>query len=123
MATINLYYIKGINAIDTPYFASLAQQQTYFAQHKVGQINDDYWYPPYNADFIQFSTTDVDLDLKANYLSIEYKEKQYYYFIDSLEYVTQDIIGLHVILDSIQTMMFNIEIISTYKKVYKTLVR
>lgn len=107
---ITLYYIKGINAIDTPYFISKVVQDSYFLQHIVGEVEqEDYWYPPYLDNSIRVSGDDVTLALQANYLSIDFQDKKYYYFIDNVRNFPDGQLQLNIVLDSIQTYMFDIE--------------
>lgn len=104
-----LYYIRGINRLDTPYFSSIEEQYKYFESNIVKEI--DAYYPPHYTDIIEFADEDLDLTTKANYLSIEYKDKIYYYFIDNVEYTNQGLLRISITMDTIQTYMFNIEFI------------
>jgi len=110
---ITLYYIKGINAIDTPNFSSKEAQDLYFFRHIVGEVEqEDYWYPPYLDNSIRVSGDDVTLAIQANYMSIDFQEKKYYYFIDNVRNFPDGQLQLNIVLDSIQTYMFDIDFIS-----------
>lgn len=112
---IKLYYIEGISRADTPYFstkgvqASLARQKDYFDRHTVTTISTAF-YPPHYMNVVKVDIEDVTFDDTVNYLSLEYNDKEYYYFIDDIEYVSESIIRLHITMDVIQTYMFNIRI-------------
>lgn len=107
MGLINLYYIEGISLADTPFFNNINEQELYFSNHLVKSIEDNGWYPPYYQNEIKFESSDITLDSKVNYLSLTYNNKTYYYFIDDVIYINSDIILLPIILDSIQTYLFN----------------
>lgn len=112
---IKLYYIEGISRADTPYFSSkgvqatLARQKDYFDDHVVTTISTAF-YPPHYTNVVKVDIEDVTFTDTVNYLSLEYNDKTYYYFIDDIEYVSESIIRLHITMDVIQTYMFNIRI-------------
>ena len=112
---VTLYYVEGISRIDTPYFAtktsqaSLIKQQEFFDSHKVKTIELSY-YPPHYRNTIKFETDDLGFKTQVNYLSLDYDDKTYYYFIDSVNYVSESIIEVDITMDVIQTYMFNIYI-------------
>ena len=114
---IKLYYIEGISSIDTPYFATngsqatISKQEQYFSNHIIQTISTAF-YPPHYENVIRFDTSDVDIDSNVNYLSLDYNDKTYYYFIDNITYVSEGIIELYIIMDVIQTYMFDITISS-----------
>ena len=112
---INLYYIEGISRIDTPYFAtkttqaSLSKQEEFFDNHIVQSLDLAY-YPPHYRNTVRFDSDDLVLSDNINYLSLEYQGKRYYYFIDSINYISESIIELDITMDVIQTYMFDIYI-------------
>lgn len=108
---ISLYYVEGISEIDTPYFSCLEEQSLYFANKLVKQV-DNTFYPPYFKNTIKFSSDDLTIDDKVNYLSFNYNNKVFYYFISSIHYISENLIELVCSLDSIQTFMFNINVSS-----------
>lgn len=120
---ITLYYIRGISAIDTPYFSTLARQNAFFNNHIVSSIeNEDYWYPPYLNNKIKFSEDDIDINTQVNYLSIDYNNKKYYYFISDMTLFPNGIVVLDVTLDTIQTYRFDI-IFNSYLLTRKSIPR
>ena len=108
MANISLYYIEGINKEDTPYFSSKEEQESYFSTCIVAPIEDDGFYPPYYQNEIKLSTDNLSTNTKANYLSLYYEGKYYYYFINNISYISQDVISISIEMDTIQTYMFDI---------------
>lgn len=104
-----LYYVRGINRLDTPYFKTLSEQATYFESKKILEI--DYIYPPHYRDTIDFDITDLDMKTQANYLGIEFNNKMYYYFIDNVVYINEEMIQITITMDVIQTYMFDIDYI------------
>lgn len=106
---IKLYYIEGISRIDTPYFSSQQEQSDYFYDHLVKNIDLPY-YPPHYQNSIRFDTDDVSFTSSVNYLSLEYGGKVYYYFIDSVDYSSENVVILNITMDVIQTYFFNIYI-------------
>lgn len=106
-------YIEGLTDIDTPYFASQAKQEEYFYSHAVETIETSF-YPPHYTNRIIVDTEDIDLNTNINYCWFEYNEKIYYYFIDSIEYISEDTIALNIYMDVIQTFYFNIYVQDAY---------
>lgn len=104
---IELYYIKGISRIDTPYFATQALQRTYFNKKLVKSI-DTAFYPPHYQNTIRLDTNDLEFTSSVNYLALQFNDKWYYYFIDNIDYNSEDVITLEITMDYIQTFMFNI---------------
>lgn len=104
---ITLYYIENISRFDEPYFDFPSSQITFFADHVVQSI-DAGFYPPHYSNRITLDTVDVDFTTQCNYLSLEFGGKTYYYYIDDINYISEDVVELVVTMDVIQTYMFNI---------------
>lgn len=107
--TILFYYIDGISEIDTPYFSTLRAQQVYFSNHFVARIEYAF-FPPYYTNNIRVSSDELNFALNVNYLSFEFLGKTYYYFIESFDYINDNLIELHIVKDNIQTFFFNIKV-------------
>lgn len=106
---ITLCYVEGINEVDTPWFDSILEQASFFDKHVVWQDIDSY-YPPYFMNEIRLSSDDIsfnDSNKKVNYCFLDYEGKRYYYFINSISYVTDDQVVITVDMDTIQTYMFD----------------
>ena len=108
---INLYYIRGINRYDTPYFANINAQETYFEGKQVTSV--DAWYPPHYDNMIRFTSDDLNFKKQVNYLSLEFNGKVFYYFIDDIRYIDEDTVEIDITMDVIQTYMFNIDWINS----------
>lgn len=109
---ITFYYIEGIDRENLPYFEQGGFPSEYMQERIVAQINDTY-YPPYYRNVISVLNSDFEkglLNSEINYLSLYSNEKEYYYFIDEIEYVNEDITKLHITMDVIMTFMPNIKI-------------
>lgn len=107
---IKLCYVEGINEVNTPYFADINAQNVFFDSAVVWQ-DDESYYPPYFMNAIRLSSEDIpfnNLSKKVNYCFIDYEGKRYYYFIDSIDYVTDDLVEISIEMDTIQTYFFNI---------------
>lgn len=100
---IDLYFIKGISMQDTYMFTGT--QSDYLATFKKYTISTSY-YPPYYRNSIKIDTSEISFDSNINYLSFEYNNLTYYYFIDSIEYVSETVIILNIVMDTIQTYFF-----------------
>ena len=116
MNYITTYWVKGISRIDTPIFATLVDQEHFFSECEPYTIPNNSFYPPHFKNRILLNTSDITFKSQRNYLSLEYDSKTYYYFIDSIEYVSEDVIALNITMDVIQTFMFSINIISAEKE-------
>ena len=71
---VKLYNVEGISNSDTPYFSDLEEQDEYFNDRLVKSIPMSY-FPPFFTDSITFDDTDLSINTKINYLSIEYDGK------------------------------------------------
>ena len=110
---IKFYYIGGITRFDTPYFLSIELQKQFFSSKLIGIMEDSY-YPPHYRNQITVSSDELDFNTQIDYLSLEYNNKEYYYFIDDIEYGRNpNLIILHITMDTIQTYMFNIKFLSS----------
>lgn len=107
--TISLYYVEGINDVDTPFFLSKAEQSEYFNKSLVKTLSTSY-YPPYYRNTIKFASDDLTLETKVNYLSLDTDERKYYYFITSAMYISEGILEVTIAMDVIQTYFFDFEI-------------
>ena len=113
---IILYYIEGIDRENIPYVYPEYKTQTtisdYLREKEVATIPNSY-YPPYYKNIISISSEDFTgnfLETSINYLGIVFGNKTYYYFIDSIEYVNEDLYKLHVTMDVIMTYINEIKI-------------
>lgn len=107
---ITLCYVKGINEVDTPYFRDKNEQAAFFDKTIVWK-DDESYYPPYFMNAIRLSSEDIPFNdslKKVNYCFLDYEGKRYYYFIDSIDYVTDDLVEIAIEMDTIQTYWYDI---------------
>nr|DAI80657.1 MAG TPA: Major tail protein [Caudoviricetes sp.] len=107
---ITLCYVKGINEVDTPYFSDKNEQTAFFDKTIVWRDEESY-YPPYFMNTIRLSSEDIPFNnasKKVNYCFLDYEGKRYYYFIDSIDYVTDDLVEITIEMDTIQTYWYDI---------------
>lgn len=106
---ITLCYIEGINEVDTPWFYTIGEQTAFFDKAIVWH-DDESYYPPYFMNTIRLSSDDIPFNStkgKVNYCFLDYEGKRYYYFIDSIDYVTDDLVEIKIEMDTIQTYLFD----------------
>lgn len=108
---LNLYFVSGLNRVDTLYFDNLSEQDEYFTNHIVTSIADFSFYPPHYQNSIRLTTDDINFKSKLNYLSLTFNDKTYYYFIDNINYISEDVVSFDITMDVIQTYMFDINFI------------
>ncbi len=106
---MKFYYIRGINLVDTPMFVSIREQNQFFEGNIVTNIETSF-YPPHYRNRVYIE--DFGFNSEINYLSLDYKDKTYYYFIDSIQYISEGVIAIDITMDTIQTYMFDIEFIN-----------
>lgn len=107
---IRLCYVKGINEVDTPYFNDKDEQTAFFDKTIVWK-DDESYYPPYFMNTIRLSSEDIpfsNASKKVNYCFLDYEGKRYYYFIDSIDYVTDDLVEITIEMDTIQTYWYDV---------------
>lgn len=106
---ITLCYVEGIDEVDTPWFDTIGEQTAFFDKALVWH-DDESYYPPYFMNTIRLSSDDIPFTStkgKVNYCFLDYEGKRYYYFIDSIDYVTDDLVEITIEMDTIQTYMFD----------------
>ena len=120
---ITLYYIPGISRSDTPVFSTVVEQNKYFSTYVPYSTNiDTGFYPPHYRNTIDISAEDFDQVDNCNYLSLVYKNKTYYYFVDSVMYVNESLVKLIVTMDTVQTYMFDVKFLK-YERTRKLIAR
>lgn len=104
---ITLYYIPYLNRINEPQFMSDSDQYAFFEAHKVSEL-DNGFYPPYFRNEIVISLDDISYTGSYNYLKLSGSGlKDAYYFIDRIEYVSENAVKIYIMMDTIQTYYFN----------------
>ena len=100
-----LVYIRGISAYDTPHFSSQAKQEDFF--DNLDGVEVDAYYPPFYTNTIKVDVDDCSDITKYNYLILYTSNKTYYYFISNPTYINEDIMTIDIVMDTVQTYMFN----------------
>lgn len=111
---IKLCYVEGINEVDTPWFDTKDEQSAFF-DNLVRWSDEDSYYPPYFMNTIRLSSDDISFNssrTKVNYCILDYEDKRYYYFIDSINYVTDELVEITIEMDTIQTYLFDMKVIN-----------
>ena len=103
---IKLIYIRGISTYDTPYFNSKLEQYDFFDD--IEGVEIEAYYPPHFTNTIKLDRDDVDDISQYNYLILYFNNKNYFYFLDSINYINEDVYEVKIIMDTIQTYMFDI---------------
>lgn len=104
-----LVYIKGISRLDTLRFNSKQEQYNYF--NSLSGVSIDEYYPPHFTNTIKLDISDVNyIEDKYNYLIITIKNKLYFYFIDDINYINEDVYNINITMDTIQTYMFDLNV-------------
>lgn len=107
MNNIGFCYVDGISTENTPHFATLAAQRQFFESKIVATLEDGFYVPHYQ-DMLTISNSDLNFNTKVNYVAILFSGKYYYYFIDSVAYVSETDIEVSISLDTVQTFLFDI---------------
>lgn len=111
---LKLYYVRGLNRVDTPLFVNYNQRSTYFATRLVDSINpsvddNDFYYPPKYEDNITLTYDEIG-DKEFNYLSLTFRNKEFFYFVDRIEYINEEVVSVQITLDTLVTYMPDIVI-------------
>ena len=106
---IGLVKIHGISKENSLYFPSGVDMENIFNTY--GSIfNSTAYYPPHYKNTIKLSTTDFNFKSNVNYVMLQYDSKNYYYFINRVSYISEDVIAIDIEMDTIQTFYNDIEI-------------
>lgn len=107
--TLDFIYVPGIDDSNLLRFTSIANLNAYMASKIVKSISYSF-FPPKYSDAIKVDTTDVNMNTVVNYLRFQWAGKYYYYFIDSTEYINEDVILINIRMDTIMTYYFDIRV-------------
>lgn len=114
---ITLYNFRGVNGVDTPIFDSLKDQESYFGFVPHLEIESSY-YPPLfdntltlSADYFNWGDSSKPNENVWNYLSLQSAQgKTFYYFINDITYVSEDMVSVTIRMDTIQSYMFEMRL-------------
>lgn len=101
-----------VSRTNTYYFPTDTDKDNFFSKSVYRTIETSY-YPPYYTNRIKLSIEDFNIFSSVSfnyvrYLRISYSGKYYYYFIDSIDYVNEDVYELSIAMDTYMTFMNNI---------------
>lgn len=105
--TITLYNIPAISTTNGIYFESEQDRHNKLQQFKLFDIEEGF-YPPFSTNKIKVSNQfgrNIDY---PNYLSINFRNKDFYYFIDNYEYINENMFYYNISMDVITTFYFDI---------------
>ena len=106
---ITLMHIEGLSTSDLPLFTDARQRTNWVVKHKVGEVANSY-FPPYYTNKIKFTTDDVDFDTQFNYLALTFRDRVYYYFVDDISYISEEVIEVSITMDTLVTYYFDIKV-------------
>lgn len=116
---ITLYYIPSMNGVDTVYFDSLKEQEDWFASLMNRLEIDSSYYPPLfdnvltlSSDYFNWGEKESSTYRNAwNYLSLTTVQgKTFYYFINDISYISEDMVSVSIRMDTIQSYMFDLRL-------------
>lgn len=107
MVKYKLLNVPHISRFDTWRFTSLQEQTQYFNGISGTTIND--YFPPFFTNYLKLDKSDLSSNIHYNYCILDFEEKYYYYFITDLKYINESVIGINLVMDTIQTFMFDIK--------------
>lgn len=110
---ITLFSIPGISRFDEPMFTPTSgitakERQLQFFTRFMRSVPEDGFYVPKFKDTIKLYVNNVNIGNVGNYLSLDFAGRRYYYFIDSITYISEDTYELTISLDVIQTYWYDI---------------
>lgn len=106
---IVLMHVEGLSSSDLPLFVDPSSRNHWANAHTVATISNSY-FPPYYTNKIKFTTDDVDFDTQFNYLYLEFRDKRYYYFVEDISYISEDVIEVSITMDTLITYFFEIKV-------------
>ena len=109
---LHFIYINGLSEENTIHFDTIEERNEYMKNGETFKVVNETFYPPHSHLNIRIDTDDVDLNSTVNYLSFEYNNRWYYYFIQSIRYVNENVIEISLKMDTIMTYYFDINIYS-----------
>ena len=111
-----LMQVKNISMVDTLEFFTVSDQNNFFNNISIGVTFNDY-FPPFSKYKLKIDVNDLKDSngqlIPVNYCMLEsniptghspnYSYKRYYYFIDGIEYINEDVVSINLVMDTIQS--------------------
>ena len=105
---IKLGHIVGYNSINVPKFAKAVNRDTFFDSYVDYTI--DAYYPPFYTNVIKLDINEVPQTAPINFVILVHNNKYYYYFVDKINYINEDIYEIIINMDTLLTYMFDYDI-------------
>lgn len=105
---IKLGYIDGYNSYNEIKFNSANDRDAHFNGWVDYTI--DAYYPPYYTNVIKLDKSEVPQTAPINFVILVHNSKWYYYFVDHINYVNEDIYEIVINMDTIMTYQFDFKI-------------
>lgn len=97
-------YIKGYDTFNTMQFDTIEEQKAFFEAHVLRSI--DAYYPPHYTNVISLDNKDVPIDLHYNFVILIHNDIYFYYFINNIDYINEELYNITIEMDTVQTLMF-----------------
>lgn len=106
---IKFGYLKGYNSYNVPAFQNASARDNFF-DNIDNLVELDAYYPPYFTNVIKVLNSEVPQSQPFNFVILVHNNKYYYYFIDNIQYLDEDIYNVQITLDTTLTYMFDVKI-------------
>ena len=106
---IKFGYLKGYNSYNVPTFTSDTARDEFF-DNITGLVEIDAYYPPYFTNVIKTDINEVPQSSPFNFVILVHNEKYYYYFIDNIRYINEELYEVQITMDTTLTHMFDVKI-------------
>lgn len=105
---IEFYRIEGISEEDTPYSSGgTGDIRLFLTRNKiVKRLDSNTYYPPHYRNTIKVLKDDVNYSTTMfNYIGLYYDNIWYYYFVDKINYINEDVYSVDIHMDTITTFL------------------
>ena len=99
---IKLYYLPILDGVNTVHFGTTTSRNNFFSYPRA--TIDTGFYPPKFKDTIEL---EVSILTVVNYIEIIFSDFSYYYFINKIEYINENLTRYYIQMDTIMTFMEN----------------
>lgn len=103
-------YLEGINDSNTFYFETLLKINQIISNTVLSVVHYSF-FPPKYTNTLKVDITDINFDRRCNYMFFEWNNKYYYYFIDSVNYINEDVLAINIRMDTLMTYYYDIRIL------------
>lgn len=103
---IKLGMYAGYNSYNEMRFSNASARDNFFDSHVTYTI--DAYYPPYYTNVIKIDKSEVPQTARINFVILVHDSKYYYYFVDHMNYINEDIYEIVINMDTIMTYQFDL---------------